>query len=311
MRCFLAGLFTLTLSTCLTVAQTPPPPQTARQALVEMFFGTVPHHLQKHLPDATDKVLKRFNEPNGMNVLDQFSMISNMAKAGGVKLVTFDTGPTLLQTEDPRDGSKIEIAVEADNLSGEEDDIEVSLHMSKNGKEQLLPFIPRFTFAMKTEAEVWRLTEITVTVRVPLADPDFLKDIEDRARKQNEEMTIWLIRSVVAAEKKYEASNGGYACSLAAFKGGSPVAGKQVYLDPELAEGKKNGYVFAITACDKLHYKVVGEPSMTNSGERAFCSDESGAIRAASDGKAVTCLSAGEPIEEQKSPAATSLDISQ
>jgi hypothetical protein len=40
---------------------------------------------------------------------------------------------------------------------------------------------------VKSEADVWGLNEISVTVRVPPADPDFLKTIEDRGRTQNEQ----------------------------------------------------------------------------------------------------------------------------
>jgi hypothetical protein len=43
----------------LATSQTPPPPQTARQALIEMFFGTGPNHLEKHLPDVTRNALKK------------------------------------------------------------------------------------------------------------------------------------------------------------------------------------------------------------------------------------------------------------
>jgi len=58
-----------------------------------------------------------------------------------------------------------------------------------------------------------------------------------------------------------------------------------------------------ISSCDGSHYKIVGEPAAPDSGQRAFCSDESGTIRASADGKATSCLSSGEEI--QGSAAAT------
>jgi len=70
--------------------------------------------------------------------------------------------------------------------------------------------------------------------------------------------------------------------------------------DSELADGKKNGYIFAISACDASHYKIVAEPAVPDSGQRAFCSDEGGAVRASADGKAMTCLSSGEAVETDK-----------
>ncbi len=39
-------------------AQTTQAPQTARQALIEMFFGSAPNHLEKHLPSTTRNALK-------------------------------------------------------------------------------------------------------------------------------------------------------------------------------------------------------------------------------------------------------------
>lgn len=281
-------------------AQTPPPPQTARQALIEMFFGTAPNHLEKHLPDTTRTALKRMNGANGMNVLEEFSAVANMAKTGGTKLETFDTGPTLLQAEEPEQNEKIELTVEGDNLSGDEDQIEISVHVTKDANEQTLPFIPHFTFVMKTEADVWRLNEISVTVRIPLADPDFLKTIQQQSNKENEQGARWGVQNVMSAENSYHSAHGVYACSLSDLGGKSKQNNGQTSaatgLFGDLVTGKHAGYIFAISGCDGTQYKVVAEPELPDSGQRAFCSDESGAMRAATDGKATTCLRSGEAI---------------
>jgi len=281
-------------------ASNPPSPQTARQALIEMFFGTAANHLEKHLPDVTRKTLHRLGTANGQDALAEFSMFSMQAKAMGAGFQTFDSGPTLLIAEDPRtgDGQRVELTVERDDLIGEEDQIELGLHITRNGKEDTtLPFIPRFTFIMKRESDVWRLNEISVTVRLPLADPDFLKGLEDRQRSQNEQMTIWAMSEVTTAQKGYQSTHGGFACALSALgnTGKQPQNGGPLY-DPQLASGKKNGYVFAISGCDGTHYKIVAEPAVPDSGQRAFCSDEIGAVRAAADGRATTCLASGEPV---------------
>lgn len=282
----------------LATSQTPPPPQTARQALIEMFFGAGPNHLEKHLPDVTRNALKKMPSANGMNSLDQFSMLASQLKAGGGKFETFEAGPTLLSTEDPNDG-KVELTVERDDLAGDEDQIELALHITKNFKEESLPFIPRFTFLLAQQADIWRLNEIDITVKVPLSDPTFLKTIEDHQRSQNEMMTIYAVQSVVGAEKGYSAAQGGYACSLPALGSGGSGTNHHTYLfDRQLISGKKNGYIFVISNCDATHYKVVAEPEIPNSGQRAFCSDEGGTVRASADGKATTCLSSGETVRE-------------
>src|SRR6478672_12243337 len=284
--------------------------QTARQALLEMFFGEKPNHLEKHLPDVTRRSLSKLSSPDAPNVLAEFSMMASQIRSGGAALQTFDTGPTLLTAEDPRGGGpdKIELTVERDDLIGDEDQIELALHMYKNGKEESLPVIPRFTFSMQSDADVWRLNEISVTVRVPLSDPSFLKTIEDQQRNRNEQMTMFALQQVNTAEKAYAAAQGHFACSLAALgpRNGRGQPPTNAYLwDPQLASGKKNGYVFVISSCDPGRYKVVAEPAVDDSGQRAFCSDESGTVRAAADGKASTCLYSGEVVQEAMGERAT------
>jgi hypothetical protein len=288
-----------------SAALNPPPPQTARQALIEMFFGTGANHLEKHLPDVARTTFKRMDSGNGQNFLADFSMLAAQTKAGGAKFETFDAGSTLLTLEEPGTGDgknmesgRVEITVERDDLVGDEDQIELGFHMTRNGKEDTtLPVIPRFTFIMKTESDVWRLNEISMTVRVPLADPDFLKGLEDRQRSQNEQMTIWSVQQVTNAEKSYSSRQGRFACTLSALP-------STQLIDPQLASGKKSGYVFAISGCDGSHYKIVAEPAVPDSGQRAFCSDEGGTIRAAADGKATTCLTNGEPVQQGNPPSA-------
>ena len=290
------------LFTCSAFCQSPSP-QTARQALIEMFFGQAPNHLEKHLPDVTRHSLNKLSSPGGENYLSEFSSMAMQARSAGTNFQIFDTGPTLLVSEDPHPGvnstepDKIEITVERDDLVGDEDQIELALHLSRNGKEQSLPVIPRFTFIMQSEANVWRLNEISVTVRVPLADPNFLKSMEDSQRTRNEQRTMMWIQQVNMAQKRYSAMQGRFACSLAVL--GGPARGGGAYLyDPELAKGSKDGYVYVISGCDPSHYKIVAEPAIADSEQRAFCSDEDGDIRAASDGKATTCLSSGDVVQK-------------
>lgn len=278
-------------------------PQTARQALIEMFFGQAANHLEKHLPEVTRQAFESLEENNGQSVLGAFSMLSKQVKEGKEKIETFDTGSTLFTLSGLPAGSydKMEITVERDDLANDEDQIELAVRMTRGGKDEVLPVIPRFTFSMKMESDVWRLNEISVAVRFPLADPDFLNGILKRQRSQNEQMAIWSMRSLFSAEKSYQSSNGAFACSLSALgttgkESGS--AGHRYLYDSQLASGKKNGYVFAISACDNSHYQLAAEPALPASVQRAFCADESGTVRVSADGKAATCLSSGEVVEK-------------
>jgi hypothetical protein len=310
-------LLTSLLSAQNPSALNPPPAQTARQALIEMFFGSAANHLEKHLPDVTRKTLHKLGSASGQDALTALSMFSMQAKAMGAGFQTFDTGPTLLTAEDPRtgDAQRVEITVERDDLVGEEDQIELALHMTRNGKEDAtLPFIPRFTFTMKMESDVWRLNQISVTVRLPLADPDFLKRIEEQERTQSEQAVKWSLQTIVTAENAYYSANGTFACSLSALKrvsketnGGKNVAVNVIADD--LASGKRGGYIFAISGCDGSGYKIVAEPATPDSGQRAFCSDESGTVRAATDGKATSCLSGGEKVQDSQPDVSRSVIV--
>ena len=299
-------LLALILSFSTLVMAQNPAPQSARQALIEMFFGTAPNHLERHLPDVTKKSLLRMSSSESQNVLAQLSLLSSQIKASGEKIETFDTGTTILTLEDKASQvpQRMEVTVERDDLVGDEDEIELALHLPQEVKAQALPITPHIIFAMKTEADRWRLTDITVMVKFPLADPDFLKSIEDTQRSKNEQITVWAMRTISVAEEGYHSQRGTYACSLAGLSNANRPAseGGGTFFDPELAAGRKGGYVFAISGCDGLHYKAVAEPAIADSGQRAFCTDERGAIRASADGKATTCLSSGEELDPKLYP---------
>lgn len=290
----------------LVLAQKPAP-QSARQALIEMFFGTKPNHLERHLPDVTKKSFARMNSSESQNLLSELSSLSSQMQASGAKIQSFDTGPTILTVEDkpPANRHVLDVTVERDDLIGEEDEIELALELPQEFREQApFPVAPHITFVMKTEGDVWRLTDITLTVKFPLADPDFLKSMEDSQRKKNELTTVWAMRTIGGAEEIYHSRRGTYACSLAALADANKpgVEGGGAFFDPELATGKKGGYIFAISGCDALHYKAVAEPAIGDSGQRAFCSDERGAILASADGKATTCLASGEEVDMKAYP---------
>jgi hypothetical protein len=43
---------------------------------------------------------------------------------------------------------------------------------------------------MKQESRVWKLNEIAVTIRLPLADPDLLKTITEKMKPQPNTTTV-------------------------------------------------------------------------------------------------------------------------
>jgi hypothetical protein len=291
---------------------TPQPPQSARQALLKMFLGEGPNHLEKHLPEITKKALRGVDSGGSSNPLAEFVSIGTQARAGG-NLQTMETGPILLMAEKPivagqsETHRKFEVVVERDDLVGDEDQVELSFNTYLNGQRQTLPLLYRLTLMMKMESDVWRLNELNVSARMPLADPDYLKGLVQQIKKKqqssNEQAATFSLRAIAGAESEYRSihPDHGFTCSLSELASVSKNRGKdngdepdRIPIDEALATGKTSGYVFAITGCDASHYKVAAEPDSPSSGQRAFCADESGLVKFSKNGKAVTCLSAGE-----------------
>ena len=294
--------------TGLSSQQSAPAPQTARQALIEMFFGQAPDHMEKHLPDITRRTFEKLGGADGQSGLGMFSQLAGQSKAGKNNFETFETGSTFFTVKELPTGNyeRMDVTVERDDLVGDKDEIELVPHMIRDGKEDTLPFTLHFTFAMKMESGIWRLNDVSIALKVPLADPAFLKSLEERQLRQNEQAALVAVRAIIVAENLYQSEHGGFSCSLAALESAGKTSGaaRRNYLyGPQLAAGKKSGYTFAISECDASHYHAVAEPVAPDSGQRAYCADDSGTVRASADGKAASCLVSGEVVQE-KVPAA-------
>lgn len=324
------GTFFLLFGNLFASAQATP--QTARQALLEMFFSKTPGTFEKHLPQATRAALRKAEPASGASMLAGFSAITTQLSARGQQLQTFEAGPTLLLIEDPLAHSKFEITVERDDLRGDEDEIELAFHGSKNGETQTAGAKFRLTLTMKQEAGSWRLNGISAAVGVSLSDPDFLKAMTKNMKPAmtgvgtavpsssapqvmnlaaasiaaNEAAAVAAVRMLNTSEITYAASfpADGFTCTLSDLGGmgsGNGVSEHQAMLiDLRLASGRKVGYVFALSGCNgtpSSRFSVTAVPADPTSGTRAFCSDESAAIRFSTDGKAESCLSIGRPLQ--------------
>jgi hypothetical protein len=300
------------------------PSQTARVALLDMFFGK-PGSFEQHLPDATRAALREVSGGDD-STLQQLSMITGLMKTQG-RLETFEAGPTLLMFEDEKKHTRFEVVIKEDNLHGSEDEIVLAFAAYNDGKSQNLQFSPLLSLLMKSEAGVWRLNELSFTVRVPLGDPDFLKSIVESVKNRqalrasagsmgtqsaqpaawqstpDESSAIRSMRTILTAQMTYATQypSVGFTCSLSDLDGfgqGTPNEHQAMLIESRLASGKKGGYVFSLWQCGKppaTHFVVIGVPSVSGAG-RTLCADESGMIRAG-DGTAESCLSIGKPLE--------------
>ena len=299
---------------------------------MEMFFSKEPGTFLKHLPAATRAALDKSGALAG---LQQYSMMAGQMQTQGKNLQTFEAGPILMAVDDPKTGQKFEVVVDNDSLNGDQDDIGLSFQTYKDNQPQKTPFMPRIVFSMQTESGLWKLDDISITINLPLADPDFLKSITDRmkgstlaassqihaqgAPSQNiaqasgqagtitfggDAAALTSLHRILAAEVTYAATYPavGYTCSLSDLDGfGAAEANEHqaMLIGSGLASGKHQGYSFSLSGCSgapAASFRLSATPVGESYGRRAFCTDQSGAVGSAADGSTATCASTGTPI---------------
>jgi len=317
----LAILIVIFSAAVAAAAQPEAAPQNARQALLEMFFSKTPGTFEKHLPSALQAALHKADTGSGTSMLQQFSLLTSQLNAQGKVLQTFEAGSTLVAVENAQTGDKFEITVERDDLRADEDEIELAFRSYKEGQIQKAPVFPHLTFLMKSEKGLWRLNELTFSIRVALDDPELIKTMMASMQQRqlqsgmpvqsigqsqipaNDTGILGSMRAIATAEVTYAMTypNAGYTCSLSdldGFGGGAPNEHQAMLIESRLASGKKNGYIFTLSRCDgppASHFRLTAVPAMQDVGLRAFCMEQSGEIRSSADGKAASCLSAGAP----------------
>lgn len=310
------------------------PAQTARQALMEMFFSKAQGTFIKHLPQATRAAL---DKSGALTTLQQYGAITTGMQAQGQKIQTFETGPVMFTGEDPKTGQKFDITVENEKQHGDFDDIILSGRTYKDGAVQRTPFMPQVTFSMKKEGELWTLNEVSVTLHLPLADPDLLKALTEKMKPQpgaqlamtphsatmqpaasqsvmddnprvfagSDEMVVDAMRTILNAEATYASRypQTGYACTLSNLDGfGSGEASERqaMLISSGLASGKKYGFTFVISDCSGspvMRFHLSASTTGNVFGRKAFCADQSGVIRSSDDGKPAGCLAHGIPLQ--------------
>jgi hypothetical protein len=281
-----------------------PPPQSARQALIEMFLGKGENDLAKHLPDVTRKTLIRKDESPESSIVLRIAAIGRSMAEQGRTVETFDTGPNILITEQP-DHERVEVAVEHDSLMGDQDEIELSIHGYKDGQEENLPVIPRLIFTLKQEKDVWRLTEITVAGHIPLTDPDYLKGLRKQQDEANEQMAQMRMNMIINGQKAYSAAHPeiGYACALSSLvpqkTESTDAEHTPASFDPGQGSEEWNGYRFTLNGCGgtpSSKYRLAAVPIDSESTGKTFCADEAGKVRFVTRGKPSSCFSSGQEL---------------
>jgi hypothetical protein len=171
-----------------------------------------------------------------------------------------------------------------------------------------------------------------------LTDPEYLKNLRKMQDESNEGMVQMRVNMIVGAEKAYAAQHRdrGYVCNLSTVFGQDQAAPQpqpqQVQPDqssddseggqmgPLVATGVTfnwsqqpelwNGYRFTLSGCESSPAsKFVLTATPTNpdpsTETKTFCADESGVIKSVTGGKASSCISNGQPLNQEAPPAPT------
>lgn len=301
------------------------PPQTARQALIEMFMSKNPDDFAKHLPDEARQALIHKGETPDTSIVLRIASLGRGLATQGEHIETFDAGPNILVSEQA-DHERIEIGVERDNLMGEQDEIELSVHDFKNGQEEFIPVVPRLIFTLKQQKEIWRLTELTVEAHVPLTDPDYLKGVRKEQNEANENAALARMNTAVEMQQTFASQHpeAGFSCALSALtpqiQQGTPDSGPAAEsstapnlgaaTDPQGSE-ESNGYRFALTGCagtPATKYRLTAVPTDADAEMKTFCADESGKVKFVTGGKPSSCFSSGQNANPEPPPPPPAAD---
>jgi hypothetical protein len=332
----LKASFAVLLASVLGLAQQPgtAPLQTPRQALIEMIAGGE-QGITKHLTVDVQQALKKPGNAQAASTLF-LGEVKGIYAVAGQALQTFESGPVLLAFNEPAQHKKFEVHVDNDDLSGEEDNMDLSLHSFTDGQEQTEDWqfsASRFTVSMKRQEGTWRLNKISIGAELPVGDAAFIEKMFGKAsggqatgvnlntptaethvaldfRPSDEAPQAMAPEQVVTmlgfAESTFARMHPdtGFTCALPELAETSKVIG----VDQQVNIGTYSGYRFALSGCEGKpagSFRITAEPVVAKPGTKAFCTDATQNLRVSDDGHAATCLASGRVQQ----PSAEEADI--
>lgn len=287
------------------------PPQTPRQALIEMISGGQAGAM-KHLTVEMQKSLQGDNKNGSAAQLAAFDQI----KAASSEFQVFESGQVLVAASDPKSHEKFEVHVDSDDLSGDTDDIDISFHQFRDGVEQDVPYtamLSRFTVGMKKQENIWRLNEISINIKVPLGDPKLLEKFGNgigpgmfgakvggvsasgKQEKPREMSPREAVQMLGMTESMFARTHPeiGFTCTLSEL-----TKPNLLNLDPRIFSGEPyRGYKFSLSGCQEKpsgSFHLIAEPVSLAPKLKAFCTDATNNVRSSDDGSGSSCLSSGK-----------------
>jgi len=292
--------------------------QSPRQALVEILSGNQ-DRLKRHLTlelQAKLTEIARNSLQGSESPLDHLQLLKTQ---DGRKLDAFDYGPILFAINDAKQHQRLEAHIEADNLHGDRDEIELSLHSYRAGVEQETPLAARVAVGMRLQEGVWRLDSITLIAQLSMTNPGVLESgwwnghlfgwdnsaenshkADSEPQKEPPMSPMRAVRMFGLAENVYAQKHPdqGFTCGINdLINVGKGIDNGQIYkfMDPDFAHGTYNGYRFNLIGCQgkpAKSFQVTAEP--LNGTGKAYCIDDRRNLRASDDGRASTCLNQGK-----------------
>ncbi|HLH05769.1 MAG TPA: hypothetical protein VKW78_00880 [Terriglobales bacterium] len=300
-------------------------PQTPREALIEMIASPTPGTFDAHLLNETRAKLKQLKQ----SAQQQFAlplMMMNAQTQSNTNLKWNATGPVLVAFDTPKTGGRMEVRVDRDVIKGNHDEMELSFHAIKDGHEDSMAVTPHLQLQMKSEENVWKLSEVGFSLAVKLdgalidgiqkqmetaatqmrtanathGDATFSMSSSSsmsqspavfRAPSTSESKAMSAVKSIIAAENSFKSANPqvGYTCNMSDLGDAAPAQAQVT--DTAFGGDVRGGYHYSLYGCRSNGFKVVAVPANVREHLRAFCSDESGMLRFAEDGHGSTCLS--------------------
>jgi hypothetical protein len=325
-------LFRIALAMCVLagVAMAQPkrgdPEQSPRKAILEMFSGSE-DAFKKHLTLEVQEKLKELLRSSPLGSSDPMHAVTLAKAAGGDNLENFDAGPILFSYNNPQEHARMEIRIDSEDLQGDRDDMQLSLHAFHSGLEEDLPARLRLLLVWRLQENIWRLYGITVNVSVTVGDPRIFDkstwippaigpmvantqaasnppSATNVAMNEPPKMTAArAVRLIAMAENIYAKKHPetGFTCFLSELVGiGKGLDDGQPYtfIEPEFANGIYNGYKFSLNGCTgnpAKNFQVTAEP-VSRVG-RAYCSDTTRDLHASDDGVGAHCVTSGAIVQ--------------
>jgi len=292
--------------------------QSPRQALIEMLTGGEAP-FKKHLTVEMQGKLQNFMKASLDNAQSPLQVLLGV-NSSTTKFQAFDIGPILFAFSNLQEHQRYEIKIDGEDRRGDQDIMELSLHLMRNAQEKEVPGSLRFVVNMKRQENVWRLNVLTMNATLPLGDPRILEKswwtpmiaaamgpTDDGTADtpvvmdERPKMTpLRAVRMIGMAETIYAQKHPGlgYTCALSDLVNvgrGMDEDGMYKFMDADIADGTYNGYRFTLSGCERKParmFRVTAEP-LTGRG-KAYCADSSSNPRASDDGRGVTCLISGK-----------------